>query len=237
MDSVERTARSAGVLWLLMAIAGGFGLFYIRSYVIVPGDAAATAGNLVASESMFRLAIIGTLAGQVIFFFFGLQLYKLFSGTDKRLARVLLASILMTAGLGVINQINNFGALLVLSQQDFLKVFNPEQLNALAMVFLRQANNSGQALLEIFWAPYHLAFGLLVIRSGYLPKILGILLMIAGVGFGINLLDKFLVPTVYPAAFTQLAMTLSAIAVFPTMLWLLIMGAKEPGPVPLIVND
>jgi hypothetical protein len=227
MESTKKTARRAGALWLLMAITGGFGLFFIRSYVIVPGDAATTAANLVASESVFRLAITGTLAAQVFFFFFGLTLYRLFKETDKWLATVLAASVMMTAGLGVINQINNFGALIVLSGQDFLKVFNPEQLNALAMIFLRQANNSGQALLEIFWVPYYFSFGLLIVRSGYLPKILGILLMIASVGFAVNLLDKFLIPTFYPAAFTQLAMTLSAISVLPTMLWLLIKGAAE----------
>lgn len=230
MDSTKRTARLAGLFWLLMAITGGFGLFFIRSYVIVPGDAATTAANLIASESIFRLAVTGTLVAQIFFFFFGLALYRLFRETDKRLARVLLASIMMTAGIGTVNQLNNFGALMVLSGQDFLKVFSPEQLNAIAMIFLRQANSSGQGLLEIFWIPYYFTFGLLIIRSGQLPKLLGILLIIGSAGFAVNLLDKFLVPTFYPAAFTQLAMTLSAIGVLPTMLWLLIKGAnpKEP---------
>lgn len=231
MDPTKRTARRAGLLWFLMAIAGGFGLFFIRSYVIVPGDAAASAGNLQASESLFRLAITGTLVAQVLLFFFGLALFRLFKETDIKLARVLLASITMTAGLGVVNQINNFGALMVLSGQDFLKVFSPEQLNALALIFLRQANSSGQGLLEIFWVPYYFTFGLLVIRSRYFPKILGILLMIMSFGFAINLLDKFLVPTFYPAQFTQLAMTLGAIGVLPNMLWLLIKGANAPQPI------
>ena len=231
MESTKKTARRAGVLWLLMALTGGFGLFYIRSYVIVPGDAAATAANLVGSETSFRLAITATLIAQVLFFFFGLTLYRLFKETDKWLATVLLASIMMTVGIGVVNQINNFGALFVLSQADFLKVFSAEQLNATALFLLRQANNSGQALLEIFWVPYYFSFGLLIVRSGYLPKILGILLMISSVGFAVNLLDKFLVPQFYPAAFTQLAMTLSAISLFPSMLWLLIKGAREPQPV------
>jgi hypothetical protein len=137
----------------------------------------------------------------------------------------------MTAVIGVINQLNNFGALLILSQADFLKVFNPEQLNAMAFFFLRQANGTGQGLLEIFWIPYYFSFGWIIIRSRYLPKIFGIALMTASVGFAINLLDKFLVPQFYPAAFTQLAMTLSALSVLPTMLWLLIMGVKEPSSV------
>ena len=118
-----------------------------------------------------------------------------------------------------------------MSQGDFLKAFNTEQLNALALFLLRQANGTGQGLLEIFWIPYYFSFGLLVIRSGYLPRILGILLMIMSAGFAINLLDKFLVPQFYPAVFTQLAMALGAIGAIPTMLWLLIKGAREPQPV------
>lgn len=228
MDSTKKTARFAGVFLLLMALTGGLGLFFIRSYVIVPGDAAATAANLAAAETAFRMAITGALIAQVFMFFLGLALYRLFRETDKWLATVLLASIMMTVGLGVVNQINNFGALFVLSQADFLKVFGPEQLNAIAMIFLRQANGPGQGLLEIFWVPYYFSFGLLIIRSGYLPKILGILLMLASAGFAANLLDKFLVPQFYPALFTRLAMTLSAISILPTMFWLLIMGAREP---------
>lgn len=228
MDSTKRTARVAGVLWFLMALAGGFGLGYIRNYVIVPGDAAASAGNIVASETMFRLAITSTLIGQVLYFFFALQLFRLFRNTHNWLPIVLLASIMMTVVTSVANQLNNFGALYILSGAEFLKVFSPEQLNAMAMVYLRQANGPGQGLLEIFWVPYHIAFGLLVIRSGYFPKILGILLMLAGAGFAVNLLDKFIMPAFYPAAFTTTAMALSALSVFPTMLWLLIKGVKTP---------
>jgi len=108
--SPGKIARRAGILWLLTAITGGFGLFFIRSYVIVPGDAAATAANVLAAGALFRLAITGTLLAQLFLFFFGLTLYRLFKETDKWLATVLLASIMMTVGIGVVNQINNFGA-------------------------------------------------------------------------------------------------------------------------------
>ncbi len=228
MNSTKKTARIAGLFWLLMALTGGFGIFYIRNYVIIPDDAAATIGSLMSSEIYFRMAIVGSLLAQIFLIFFGLTLFHLFKGIDKWLATMLLTSILMSAVIGVINQLNNFGALLVLNQPYFVNAFNPEQLKALAMFFLRQANGTGQALLEIFWVPYYFSFGLLIIRSKYIPKIFGILLMIASVGFAINLLDKFLVPQFYPAAFTQAAMMLSALGVLPTLFWLLVMGAKEP---------
>jgi Domain of unknown function (DUF4386) len=219
-------ARLAGLLWFLGAVTGGFALLYVRSKVIVPGDAAATAGNIVASEFLFRTAIVSNLFSQVFLFFFALTLYRLFKEVNKALAMVLLTSIMMTVAIGVVNALNNFGALLVLSQADYLKAFTPEQLNAMAMIFLRLNNSFGQGLLEIFWTPYFFSFGLLVIKSRFLPKVLGILLMLMSVGYAINILDKFLIPQFYPLMFTRLAMTLGALGGIPTILWLLIKGAK-----------
>ena len=159
-----------------------------------------------------------------------MTLFHLFKEVNKVLATVFVTSILMTVAIAVVNQLNNLGALLVLSQPDYLKVFNPEQLNAMAMVFLR-LSNSGQGLLEIFWTPYFFAFGLLVIKSRYLPRILGILLMIMSVGFAINVFTKFLIPQFHPAMFSQLAMLLGALGGIPTIFWLLIKGAKAQHPV------
>lgn len=227
MGSSTNTARLAGLLWLLTAVTGGFGLFTIRSRVIVPGDAAATAANIMASESLYRAAIVSTLVSQVLLFFLGLTLFRLFREVDKRLATVLLASVMMTVGLAVINTLNHFGALMVLSQSEFLKAFPRPQLDALAMVFVRLANGPGQGLVEIFWAPYYVSFGLLVLRSRLLPKIFAILLIAMGAGFAINILQKFLVPPFHPAVFTQIAMALGGLGGIPTMLWLLIKGADE----------
>lgn len=225
MNSTKNTARLAGLLWFLSAVTGGFGLIYVRSNVIVSGDAAATAGNIVASEFLFRAAIVSSLFSQVFMFFFGLTMYYLFKEVNKAMATVFLTSVMMSVAIAVVNALNNFGALLVLSQADYLKAFTPEQLNAMAMIFLR-LNNSGQGLLEIFWTPLYFSFGLLIIKSRFLPKVLGILLMIMSVGYAINILTKFLIPQFYPAAFTRLAMTLGALGGIPTILWLLIKGAK-----------
>ena len=224
MNSTKRTARLAGLLWLLVAITGGFGLFYARS-MVVTGDAAATAANIVASESLFRAAIVSFLFSQLFMFCFGVTLFQLFKEVNKVLATVLFTSLTISVAMGVFNQFNNLGALLVLSQADYLKAFNPEQLNTIAMIFLRMSNY-GQGLLEVFWIPYYFAFGLLIIKSKYLPKILGILMIIASVGFGTNIFTKILNPQFHPVMFTRLAMSLGALGGIPTILWLLIKGAK-----------
>lgn len=229
MSSTKNTARIAGLLWFLSAVTGGFGLFYVRSRVIVSADAAATAGNITASEFMFRAAIVSNLIAQVLLFFLGLTLYQLFREVNKVWARALLASVMMTVAIAVVNAFNYFGALLVLSQADYLKAFAPEQLNAIALLLLRMGNSVGQGLLEIFWTPLYLSLGLLVIKSRFLPKALGILLMLMGIGFALNIFTKFLIPQFYPAIFTLLAMSLGALGGIPTISWLLIKGAKDEG--------
>jgi hypothetical protein len=150
----------------------------------------------------------------------------LFKEANRWLATALLASVIVTVAIAVVNTLNHFAALLVLSQADYLNVFDPEQRNAMAFIFLRLANSAGQGLLEIFWVPYYFSFGLLILRSRMLPKILGILLMIMGFGFAINVFEKFLFPQFYPALFSQFAMLGGALGGIPTMLWLLIKGAK-----------
>ena len=138
---------------------------------------------------------------------------------------MLLASVLISVAIAVVNTLNHFGALLILSQAEFLNVFDTEQRNTMAFLLLRLANGPGQGLLEIFWVPYYFSFGLLILRSRFLPKIFGILLMIMGVGFAVNVFEKFLFPQFYPAAFSQFAMFAGALGGIPTMFWLLIKGA------------
>ena len=226
MNSSKNTARLAGLLWLLSTAAGGFGLIYIRSNILVPGDAAATAGNIMAAESLYRAAIVSSLFSQIFMFFLGLTLFHLFKEVNKRLATVLVASVIIAVTIAFANSLNHFGALLVLGQADYLNVFSAEQLDAIAMTLIRLANSAGQGLLEIFWAPYYFSFGLLTIRSRFLPKVFGILLMIMGAGFAINVFEKFLFPQFYPALFSQLAMLGGALGGIPTMLWLLIKGVN-----------
>ena len=110
MNSIKQQGRLVGLLWFLTALTGGFGLLYIRSQVLVPGDAQATAAHIVASESLFRAAIVGTLFSQVFMFFFGLTLFRLFQDVHKQLATMLLTAVMMTVAIAVVNVLNLFGA-------------------------------------------------------------------------------------------------------------------------------
>jgi hypothetical protein len=169
MNSSKNTARLAGFLWLLTAATAGFSLVYVRSKLIVFGDATATAGNIIAFESLFRAAIASSLLSQIFVISFGLTIFRLFKGANKTLATLFLTSLLVSAGVGVVNSLNNIGALVVLTNPDYLKAFQPEQINVLAMIFLR-LNNFGIGLMEIFAALYMVSFGLLIITVAYVNK-------------------------------------------------------------------
>ncbi|HEX8198372.1 MAG TPA: DUF4386 domain-containing protein [Pyrinomonadaceae bacterium] len=226
MNSLKRAARLAGLLWLLSVVPTGFSLMYVRPKLIVFGDAAATASNILANEPLFRMAIASNLFSSIILLFFGLTVFRLFKGVNKTLATFLLISILVTVAVGVVNSLNNLGALVVLSNADYLKAFQPEQINALMMIFLR-LNNFGIGIIELFSALYLFTFGLLIIKSKYIPGISGVLLMIGASAFPINTFTKILFPQFYPAIITQLTMLFNSLGAPLTILWLLIKGAKE----------
>lgn len=229
IKSLKKTARLAGLLWVLAAAMSAFPLLYVRPNLIVSGDAAATVNNIIAFESLFRVGIASSILGQIFSLFFGLTLFRLFKGAGKTLATALLASLLVGVGVGVVNSFNNLAALVLVSNADYVKAFPTEQLNALAMTFLR-VNNYGVGLMEIFTALYLFSFGLLIIRTGYMPRILGILLMIGACAFPFNTFTKILIPQFHPALITQATMFLNAFGPPATMLWLLIKGVKEPQP-------
>ena len=230
MNSPTTPARLAGLLWVLTAATAGFSLVYVRSKLVVFGDAAATASNIIAFESLFRAAIASYVLSQIFSLFFGMTIFRLFRGFNQTLTTLFLTSLLVSAAIGVVNSLNNIGALVVLTNPDHLKAFGPEQINALALTFLR-VNNFGIGLMEIFTALYMISFGLLIIRSGYLPRVLGILIIIGACAFPINTFTKILIPQFYPALMTRLTMLLNAVGPPATMLWLLIKGANAPQPV------
>ena len=223
-------SRRAGVLWLLATLTGGTALMYVRSHVYFPGDAAATSGAILSDALRFRFAIVGALLSQLAMLFLALELYRVFAPVERVLARVLLISMVISVALACANQLPNLVALLWLGPEPYLQAFPQGQRETLVLMLLRVQNGVGQGLLEIFWTPFYVAIGLLVLRTRALPRVLGVLLVLMGTGFAVNLLDKLLLPQFYPAFFTQLAMGLGALGGIPTMLWLLVRGLAPPLP-------
>ena len=227
MNGNKRTARLAGLLLLLGAAASGFSIVYVRSRLVVFGDAAATVSHIIAFESLFRAGIASSVLGQIFSLFFGLTIFRLFKDAWRTLATVFMTSILVGVAIGIVNSLNNLAALVLVTNPDYARAFPPEQLNALAMTFLR-VNNFGIGLMELFTALYLFSLGLLIIKSGYLPRIIGGLLIIGACAFPVNTFTKILTPQFYPALITQITMMLNAFGPPLTILYLLIKGVKEP---------
>ncbi len=124
MDPLKKAARIAGAVYLSMVVTGPFSLIYVPSKLIVRGDAAATAGNILAHETMFRLAILADLVGQVIFICLAVALYRLLSRVNKIWAGLMVAFVLVSAAVGFVNTLNDIAALTLFRGADFLAVFD-----------------------------------------------------------------------------------------------------------------
>jgi len=185
MNSNKKIARIAGFWYLLMAITGPIGLLYVPSKLIVPGDATATANNILASESLFRIGIVSNILCQIAFIFLVLALYRLLKGVDQQHTSLMVALVLVAVPIAFLNMLNPLAALLLLSGAGFLTVFEPNQLHALVMVFLN-LQESGTMIVQIFWGLWLLPFGLLVFKSGFFPKILGVFLIVACFGYVVH---------------------------------------------------
>jgi hypothetical protein len=193
MNSIQRTARLAGALYLSLVPLGIFGIMYVPSAMIVPGDAAATAANIMASESLFRLSIVSALLVQVINIFVVLALFQVLKPVNQNIAALMVIFILIGAPIAMLNELTQFAVLLVLNGADSLAVFTAGQLQALVPVFL-DLHDYGIAIAGIFWGLWLFPMGYLVFKSGYLPRLIGILLMIGCFGYLADSFAAFLFP-------------------------------------------
>lgn len=224
MSSIKKQARRAGLLYLLLGVIAPFGLMVIPGRLIVTGDATATADRIRASESLFRLGMGAELIPQIIVIFLVLALYRLFKGVDENLAwQVVILGALVSVPIMFVNVLNEIAALTLIKGPDFLSMFDPTERDALAYLFLR-LHTYGIDIASIFWGLWLFPFGLLVIRSGFIPRIFGVLLIIAGFGYLVSAFVTLLLPE-YAHAIGQIAIILEMGEV-PIIFWLLIWGAR-----------
>jgi hypothetical protein len=223
MHLLKKTARIAGAIYLSMVITGPFSLIYVPSKLIVHGNASATAANVLAHDTMFRFAIVAGLFGQVIFICLAIVLYKLLSDVNKTWARLMVGFVLVASAVGFVIELNNLGALILFRGGEFLSVFDKAQLDALGMLFVR-LHGQGDMIAEIFWGLWLFPFGLLVFRSGFLPRWIGIWLMINCFGYLILFVTALFFPAYNDKAFFYLQPVL--FGELAIMLYLLIRGAN-----------
>jgi len=225
MHPTVKAARIAGGIYLLMVLTAPFSLIYVPSKLIVRGNALATADNILAHETMFRLSIFGDLIGHVIFICLAVALYRLLSNVNKAWAILMVSFVLVSAAVGFLNALNNIAAVILFRGGEFLDVIDKTQRDALGMLFVR-LHSQGEFISEIFWGVWLFPFGLLVYRSGFLPRLLGVWLIVACFAWIALSITALFFPSHYGAAFTWLQPAF--FAEMAIMLWLLIRGAKIP---------
>src|SRR6266581_5945423 len=161
MHPTVKAARTAGFVYLAMILVAPFSMLYVPGKLIVRDNAAATAENILAHETMFRLSIYGDLIGHIIFICLAIALYRLLSGVNKTWAGLMVAFVLVSATVGFFNTLNNIAAQILFRSADFLAVFDKPQRDALGMLFVR-LHTQGIFIDEMFWGLWLFPFGLLV---------------------------------------------------------------------------
>jgi hypothetical protein len=228
MRPTKNPGRFAGLLYVLVSIPGVFALIYVPGKLIVHGNATATANNIAASETLFRFGIAGQLVSQILFMWVALALYDLLKGVNQRHASVMLTLIVVSIPIALLNELNAIAALILVRGADFLAIFEKPQRDALAMLFI-DLHSHGFGVAAIFWGLWLFPLGLLVYRSGFLPRFLGVLLMANCCSYLATSFTNLLLPQygtivarwVMPLQFGELLF----------MFWLLIKGATpKPSP-------
>lgn len=228
MSAIQNLGRRTGLLYLLVSIPGAFALVYVPSKVIVHGNPTATINNIAASESLFRLGIGAELISQALFILVALALYELLKGVNQRHAALMVILIVASIPIAFLNELNAIATLVLVHGAGLLSLFDKAQRDALAMLFFN-LHGHGFDIAGIFWGLWLFPLGLLVYRSRFIPRILGVLLIANCFTYVINSLTSLVLPAyedivsrwMMPFQFGELLF----------MLWLLIMGAK-PNPSP-----
>lgn len=234
--SLNKYAKLAGAIYLIIAVVGGFSIGYMPSELFIEGDAGATAQNITNNLSLFHLAIAGDIIVLLLEVLLTVMLYQLFKPVSGTLARVATFARLAMSIVMAINLLNYLVPSILLSKADYLSAFTQEQLNALTLVFI-EAHSYGVYVWQLFFGLHMLALGWLIIKSGYFYKAIGVLIMLGSIGYGGDSFVRFVglnvgaVPIVI-----GVFLAMAVIGELALAFWLLIKGVNKKWQVVLDAN-
>jgi uncharacterized protein DUF4386 len=227
MRTTRQQARSAGRLYLLMIVLGLPGLILIPARLIVRGEAAATADSLRVGMTLFQLGLASEIVGMVLYVYLAFALYRLFERVDRTLAAEMVALVLLSVPIVLLAIVSELGTMILVQGPSFLAALPRPQLDALAYFFLR-LHNQAVLVAEVFWGLWLVPLGRLIVRSGFVPKIFGILLQVAALGYLLRAAGS-LFPL--PGAIAKTGEILS-LGEIPNIVWLLVWGATRASEPP-----
>lgn len=222
-SSIRKSAKQAGVLYFFIAILGFWGIMYVPSQIVFKDNLAITIKNIVEKEFLFRSGTVSQLLSSVIFIFLAMKFYQIFKNINKYLAQVMVVLVLVQIPVVFLGEAFNISALMI-SKGELMKSLSEVDRQEMAYLFLR-IYKFGIIILMIFWGLWLIPLGQLIIKSGYLPKIIGILLISGGIAYVIESLDYLLFAEKL-SPLTNYTFIIYSLAELTTIAWLLIKGIK-----------
>lgn len=222
--STKQLARAAGVLYLIVAIFGGFAHLFVRAAVYVPGDAASTAQNVVANPGLVRVGVVADLFQATVFLFLGMALYLLLKHVNTNVARAMVILVAIATTIICLNMVFQFAALLVATDGAYVAAFGVAGANALVLLLL-DIQHYGYLIAQIFFGLWLVPLGYLAYRSALFPRALGALLIVGGVSFVVDMLALFLIPE-FGETISSFVVIPPAIAELWMVAYLLVKGVR-----------
>jgi hypothetical protein len=224
--SLKRTARIAGLLYLLNVITSVYGLLFVSSQIVLPGETIPTVSSLIENEFLFRTGIVCRLIGSIPWVLLALVLYRLLKNVNEYQAKLMVAWMIISIPISFLAEAFNITSLMI-AKGELLNLIDPAQRQVFIILFLN-INNHITLVSAIFWGLWLLPFGLLVYKSWFIPRIFGILIILGGAGYFIESITSLLFPSY--KAFTQYTFLLYSAGEISIILWFLIKGVKNKIP-------
>lgn len=226
MDTTKSTARLAGFLYLIVVLCGTIYLQYIPSNIKLKGDPSTILPRLINAELFFKVGIVCEILCWVAFLILPIVLYKLFKPVNGIVAKLMVVFAVVQVPIAFMNLLNKFAVLSLISGSAYIKVFPTDHLSAQILFYLN-LYRQGNFINQIFWGIWLFPFGYLVFKSGFLPKILGILLMAGCLGYLIDFFGSFLLPEYDETIIANYIILPASLGEIGICLWLMIIGIKD----------
>lgn len=221
---LKRTARRTGWLYLLFALTAVYGFLFVQPKILVSGNAVATANNMLANEALYRSCVAMGLVTDVLFVVVVLSLYQLLHEVNRQQARLMAGLVFLGVPVSFVSSALKFSALLLV-KDGLLPSFPLQQTQELAVTLIKISGYCSQ-LTTVLWGLWLLPLGLLVYRSGFIPRLLGVLLLLNGVGYVVGCFTYLLFPSAM-ATVSRIIFPTYFVGEIPLILWLIIVGAKD----------
>ena len=225
MYSNKKMGRFAGLIFLILVTTGVFAEFFVRQKLYVLNDPIATTQNIIENQWLFRLGFVSDLIMSTMFFIYAFVLYLIFKSVNKSVSLFLLLCAVISVAMFCQNSLNQFAALELLINADYSQAFKPDQLQVLS-VFFQNIHTKGYAVNQIFYGMYLLPLGYMIIKSGSVPKIIGVFLILGFIGDMIEVLVYFLFPNVQSVLLSNITLP-ADIGEFSLCIWFLIKGVRS----------